>query len=121
MNTTLAALIVFGCRCGCVARKDSSSSPPRKSFDRRLEGHDQAGHGFGGEHDALVVAGKLCKRRLRHETPLLNALHQIANDVLRSQSLPGDYCSTRNAFGANSQIWPLQPRSSVAVLVTGRT
>jgi len=23
MNTTLAALIVFGCRCGCVARKDS--------------------------------------------------------------------------------------------------
>jgi hypothetical protein len=70
MNTTLAALIVFGCRCGCVARKDSSSSPSGRSFDCRLQGHDQA-------------------------------LHQLANDVLRSQSLLGDYCSTRNAFGAN--------------------
>ena len=71
MNTTLTALIVFGCLVGAVLLGRASSSPPsRRSFDRGLEGHDQAGHGFGRDHGRprLGVAGELSKGLLRHGT-----------------------------------------------------
>jgi hypothetical protein len=62
MNTTLTALIVFGCLVGAIARKDSSSPPSRRTFDLRLEDTiklaivygDHGGPGFG-------VAGELSK------------------------------------------------------------
>ena len=70
MNTTLTALIVFGCLVGAVLLGRAVRRLLPKIIWPRTRGKDQAGHRFSVDHGSpgFGIAGELSKKRLRHET-----------------------------------------------------
>jgi hypothetical protein len=105
MNTTLAVLIVFGCLVAVVLLG--------RTFRRLLpEDHLTADSrdtiklamGLVATMTALVLGLLVSSVKGAYDTkrPCSTRCASSQNDGLRSQSPPGDYCSTRNAFQANS-------------------
>ena len=97
-----------------IARKGSSSAPSRRSFDCRLEGYDQAGHGFGGDHDRLVLGLLVSSAKGAYDTKRSEVIQMAAKVALldRVFGLYGlEAAEARAGFHAavEEAVWQMWP------------